>query len=292
MVQLTDYSQFGQNEDSLDLYWKLDNGVQYDKDALLDILEDQNFPHENSTSRARLQELYTRCQRKLMSYEDLDLPKLKICIARRGLSFPPEKDTLSSLKAMLEHVDEKATFHRFCDLPSELRLQIYTHHFKSFAGTSAKIVSQPPITGVSRQIREESLPVFYGCCNFEVSITSFEDLSGHLLHSGRPSRLLQRTTSEQFGWIRNINVDFNISASRVWLELDLCNKRNPVKISRTSSVYFRVFTPECVNDLTSELDSLVRAIAAPQRASKLQKSDLDQLRGKARAIINQHYKRA
>lgn len=167
MVQLTDYSQFRQNEDSLDLYWKLDNGVQYDKDALLDILEDQNFPHENSTSRARLQELYTRCQRKLMSYEELDLPKLRLRIAQRGLSFPAKKDTLSSLKAMLEHVDEKATFHHFCELQPELRLQVYTHHFKSFAGTSAKIVSQPPITGVSRQIREESLPAFYGCCNLK-----------------------------------------------------------------------------------------------------------------------------
>lgn len=290
MVQLTDYSQFEQNGDSLDLYWKLDNGVQYDRDGLLDILEDQNFPHENSTSRARLQELYTRCQRKFMSYELLDLPKLQLCIAQRGLSFPAKKDTLASLKAMLEHVDEKATFLRFLDLQPELRLQIYNHHFNSFAGTPANVISQPPITGVSRQVREESLPAFYGCFIFEVIMTSSEYSSGPLSYSGRTIRLLQRTTAEQFGWIRRINVEFIMSpwSDSLRLEIDICNKRTPVKVSCSSSMYPLAFTPECEYDLTSELGEVIRAIAARQKASKLRKDDLDHLREKTWSIIDRH----
>ena len=84
MVQFTDHSLFGGNNahaDRLDPYWKLDNGDQYDKQTLLGILECKNYSYASNTSQARIQELYARCQRGLLSYRGMKAPELRLYIA-------------------------------------------------------------------------------------------------------------------------------------------------------------------------------------------------------------------
>jgi hypothetical protein len=122
-------------------------------------------------------------------------------------------------------------------------------------------------------------------------MTTVDYFSGPLVYSHHTTRLLQRTTVEQFGWIRNINVKLRFFDIRYLdIAIDICNRRVPVGISHTPSVYDTVLTPKYMHDLTSELSAFIRAIAAREGASKLQKGDLDQLRERTRRIAGQHHR--
>lgn len=56
----------------------------------------------------------------------------------------------------------------FEDLPAELRVHIYEFHLQDLKADRI-IPTQPPITKVSRLLREESLPLFYKICKFQAS---------------------------------------------------------------------------------------------------------------------------
>ena len=101
MVQFTDHNLFGDNNahaDRLDPYWKLDNGNQYDnqydKQTLLGILESKNYSCASNTSQARIQELYARCQRGLLSYKGMKAPELQFYVAQRKLPVPAGRPRL------------------------------------------------------------------------------------------------------------------------------------------------------------------------------------------------------
>jgi hypothetical protein len=270
------------------LYWKLDDGIQYGSSTLLRVLEERKFALKVTTPRERIKELYVRSQRGLPSYEMLNLLELKTLVGQRGLSIPAgQRDTPWSYRTLLERADDNATF-RFTDLLPELRLQIYTHYFDSFAATGADIISQPPITGVSQSIRNESLPHFYGYCLFKADISASPSA---LQYSPRTDRLLKRTPTEEFGWIRNITVNLSVAGHDMDLIIDICNKSTPVMFFHRPSLrrsQTAPLTQECLNSLSSELDAFVRAMAAREGESKLQASDLDQLYGKVNSIISQH----
>ena len=97
------------------------------------------------------------------SYEGIRLLELKRLAAQREISLAPWA-TLDDFKAQLEQADdEHNAFHRFLDLPPELRERVYTQFFNSyFDDDNPKC--QPPISYASRTVRQEALPVFYGCC--------------------------------------------------------------------------------------------------------------------------------
>lgn len=288
MVQFTDYTQFGTTFRDFDLYWKLDNCFWYDSATLRRMLKEEAFPHKVTTPRERLKELYARSQRGCISYEMQSLPELKRRIDERGLSIPVDQKYASwSFRAILERADDNATFHRFTDLQPELRLQIYNHHFNSFTATDAYIMSQPPITGVRKSVREESLPQFYGCCLFKATLFPY---SSALKYSLGTDRLLERTTAEQFGWIRNIKVKLHLKGFELALAIDICNKRDPIKIShcQDGGMEPSPLTEESVDDLSSELDVFVRNIAARDGDCKLQKLDLESLHQIVRSILAQH----
>jgi hypothetical protein len=285
MVQLFDHSHFGSWKDSGQLYWKLDKGIQFNIATLLGMLEDRRFSHKDVSTRERLQELYIRYQRGLMSYQAIVLPELKLFVAQRSLSVGvDQKDDPESLRTILEHADDKATFDRFTDLLPELHLQIYTHYFNSFAETRAYIVSQPPITGVSQGIRKESLPVFYRCCTFNIDVgNSFLSLE-RMSHSDHTHRLLQRTTTEQMGWIRNVNLNIDIASTCVDLRIDLDDKLAPVKKCHITFMRSVPLTPKAVAQLSLELGEMVQIIATREGDAKLQKGDVKELRDKVRSI--------
>ncbi|KAI5359876.1 hypothetical protein Slin15195_G117360 [Septoria linicola] len=67
-----------------------------------------------------------------------------------------------------DHWMNPHTFHRFLDLPPELRNRIYETYFAEFK-TPLYAPSQPPITKVSRQLRAETLAMFYGSSTFRIA---------------------------------------------------------------------------------------------------------------------------
>ena len=68
---------------------------------------------------------------------------------------------------ILEEADENMGFERLLDLPPELRVLIYGFYFDSLPKLREPV--QPPLSQVSRLLRQESLPVFYSTCTFKLS---------------------------------------------------------------------------------------------------------------------------
>lgn len=288
MVQLTDHSRLGQGKadaSSLDLYWKLDNGRQYDSDrkTLLGVLKDKNSSCASNVARARLQALYVRCQRGFLSYEKMKLPELRYYTSQRNLPIAAES-TVASLRARLEQADEDATFGRFLVLPAELRLRIYTHYFNSFIGTRANIISQPPITGASQQVREESLPVFYGCCDFEIHTMDTVNNPGTSFYKPQTARLLQ-LASDHLGWMQHITLRLDLVGCEVELTVEVNNKQTPVKVLHLLKGYHIHSSQKQRERMSSELGTLISGIVAREGGSKLQEGDLKRMHEVVRNIL-------
>lgn len=95
MVQLYRHTA---GPDGPNRYWKFNTGTALTVSSLRKHLSDASFTTRKETRTFRLIELYVRCQRSLVSYEEMDLPKLQLCVSQRGLSIPAEKHTPSSSK--------------------------------------------------------------------------------------------------------------------------------------------------------------------------------------------------
>lgn len=66
--------------------------------------------------------------------------------------------------------DDDRTFDRFCDLPPEIRTQIYGLHFDALKSKCLSLPCQPPVTRASRLLRSEALPMFYGSSTFHIHL--------------------------------------------------------------------------------------------------------------------------
>ena len=273
MVQLTKHNDFGQRtKKGADPYWKIDCGKRWNKTRLIHALQDINFRAEGTATQRRLRELYIRSQRGLVSYEFMDLPELKLYIAQRGLPAFDQKTEVSSFKRQLEQADDETRF-RFLDLPPELRVQIYTHYFKSFVGTRANIQTQPPITGACQLVRQESLPVFYSTCKFRLDIKNVSIIRRLLDCTPQADNFLQLTTADHFGLIRTIDIVFHFPSVSVELFIDLGNSTTPVEIRRPHGGPVGTWMKRSL----LELHTHVVSILSRQSDLKLRKTDLERL---------------
>lgn len=191
---------------------------------------------------------------------------------------------MASLRAQLEQADEDATFEGFLALPPELRLRIYNHYFKSFIGTRANVISQPPITGASQQIRKESLPIFYGCCDFEVHTMDTVNNPGTSFYKPQTARLLQ-LASDHLGWMQHITLRLDLVGCEVELTIEINNKRAPVKVLHLLKDHHIHSSQKQRERMSSELGTLVSGIVAREGGSKLQESDLKQMHEIVRNIL-------
>ena len=158
-------------------YWKLGLYSYRGKTIknLIQYLKDEGYECREKISRPGVIDAIGRHQRGLMSYEGCSVDELQAFCKARGL--PAKATTASRLARALETADDLATFPRFLDLPAELRNAIYELHFHGFDSFNGEHV-QPPLTMASRQLRSETLPLFYDCATFHLSATS--------IHVGRP----------------------------------------------------------------------------------------------------------
>lgn len=132
----------------------------------------------------RATKLFHRAQRGLFSHEYAAFDNLVTFCRQRGL---PQSYELSRalLKRQLEQADVDAVFHHFTALPIEIRLSIYgfynitlyrDHPTSNNSARQGKIPQgwqPPPICAVSHQIRQESLPIFYGDINLVFQANRF-----------------------------------------------------------------------------------------------------------------------
>lgn len=148
-------------------YWKLacreptSSGIK----QLRQNLNDAFFHFKSSANRTRLIELVARSERRLLSYEACSANELKSFCLQRRLQIGEEKGNVR-LVQLLEAADDQRTFEGFLDLPPELRNQIYSMHFEDFEDLERP--TPPPVTLANRQLRRESLILFYKTCRFSI----------------------------------------------------------------------------------------------------------------------------
>lgn len=199
-------------------YWKLDSGQSKSNQSLLEILTPKHRVYKN-TGRTRLREIYSRHQRGLLSYEGVPACELQTFIIQRALAPAVDiKPTIANLKKLLELADDGAIFHRFSDLPPELRGKIYCHYFDSLhdehsspLALARPICGQPPITYACRQTRQEALPLFYSRCRFVLPTDSCKDNSIRLRRDALD--LLHNTSADNVARIRFLAMHIDISES-------------------------------------------------------------------------------
>ncbi|KAK4610813.1 uncharacterized protein CLAFUR5_14057 [Fulvia fulva] len=165
-------------------YWKLPAFNKRTKPELQHYLTSQNHHFDKSHGKNRLVELCSLCYRGLPSYHSCTIPELEGYVRARRLPVQTGRGRKLDVKkaylvSALEDADDDLSFERFEDLPAELRLRIYGLHFASFKerivwtgkfqqptcheleSKPMSIPSLPPLTEVSRLMRQETLPVFY-----------------------------------------------------------------------------------------------------------------------------------
>ena len=269
-------------------YWMLYRVDRYEAEALRTKLRARNYGTSKTTSVSRLRALLVRCQRGLLSYDGLPLRELRLYAAQRGLPLPRgKKNTVKTLKAQLEQADDENTFERFSDLPPELRQIIYSLYFKSLDDSRSwpSDKYQPPLTLTSRNIRQESLPLFYECCDFKVTMNAAglvnirKDFTTALATGS--SAFFSNCSPQNFARVKVLVI--NIVGWDITLRLDLTNTENLISVMWCFySVYcvdsgLRPAQLERKSRLLQELHKAASDITARRGPLKLRKSDLKML---------------
>lgn len=136
-------------------------------------------PDETEVTLNRLLKLLERSDRGLLYYDNYSLEELKSFVDGRGLTYPSRsRRTKKTVIAMLELADDEPRFERLLDLPAELRVHVYEVYFArlsqlaNFKDGRNRIPfyhQQPPVTRVSRLLRQETLNMFYEVCSLFVN---------------------------------------------------------------------------------------------------------------------------
>lgn len=208
MVQLHDFEEYHYEPCP---YWKIDSGQNKDTKELRSYLQSKQFECRRRRGLPRLRELYVNCQRGFVSYEGIKTAELKRFITNRVVPTSTDrKNTRYTLIRQLERADDEATFDRLLDLPPEIRCQIYEHYFHSlyalhFGCGRRPMGSQPPITRISKQTRNEALPLYYSRCCFTFS--AYNRKKEQFCWSS--TRFMRNTLDQHFARIQFLEVTFD-----------------------------------------------------------------------------------
>ncbi|RMY90305.1 hypothetical protein D0864_01720 [Hortaea werneckii] len=200
--------------DKHDSYWKLN--LPYLKIAEMhDILKNRNYHVAKRLTSDLLRSALLRSEQGHMSYHKCSSDELRRLIQARKIEASPLglKLSKSELVDILQSEDQRPKFHRFQELPPELRNRIYEYHFASFHQPICA-PSQPPITKVSSLLRRETLQLFYHSCVFEVHLRLRMEnetwsrfyRTPRLSLSDRDLMFLRCTEAENLSCIRRLNI--------------------------------------------------------------------------------------
>ena len=269
MVQLYEDGTNGSNT-----YWKLDSGVALPTRRLRIRISNMDFATLKKTTKSRLRELYIRLQRGLICYEGLPYRELRLFASQRALAVSngAKPDSFKTLKGLLEKADDDATFERFSELPPELQQIVFLHYFDSLVVRKVRYKQQPPITLVSRKLREASLPLFYERCEFTIgAVGDLRTIPCKLVPDIHAAPFLQNTAIEHFARIKSLNLKFHNLG--VYIQLDLHNKDNPVVSAQVSRSAGEVGDER----FFSGLRALAMGIVAREGPLKLRMSDIEEI---------------
>jgi hypothetical protein len=292
------YSPLHDDEDYVaNSYWKLGRQLNSTTKSLKRSLIEVRFYFKSSANKERLVSLLFRYKRGLLSYEGYTIAELKGFCIQRGLAIA-ENAKKDIIVRYLEEEDERATFTRFLDLPAELRNRIYTMHFESFR--KLDLPTTPPITQVCRQLRQETLILFWQSCKAIVDTGgSFRlDEAPRCTHrlirrktygyppSRETFRLFSALPSLQLGNIRKFELEGVIATPTHWVsaswDIDLGSGRSGVHVTAIEPDPSIEGCPDDFRAWRTKYESRIKkgleAMMAREGTAKLRRDDLQLLR--------------
>lgn len=171
-----------------DSYWRLKApNPSFTVPRLKGILESRGYATGQITDKKWLQDSLFRADLGLMSYVPYSNDELREFIEARRIAARHDDDgkirgRRMDLVLLLDCQDQQPDFHRFLDLPAELRNRIYRMYFDSLEEPQLA-PSQPPLTVANRQLRSETLPMFYAWLRLPVQLSCRDGSS--MLRMGR-----------------------------------------------------------------------------------------------------------
>jgi len=153
-------------------YWRLQSPHGPTSD-IKDELERRGYSTGNIKDPAWLRESLIRSNMGQTSYVLCTNDELRGYIAARkidskALISPRRKGFRSELIELLDKADQNPQFHKFMDLPPEIRNRIYDMYYKAFE-KPLHTPAQPPLVLASSQLRREALQLFYNTFTFVVT---------------------------------------------------------------------------------------------------------------------------
>ena len=148
--------------DGLDAYWRLDSYQRVTNHILISELRRAGYAVRSAQmNKATLSLLLQQTDKRLLCYDACSSQELEGFVKARGLQVKPSKRIEHTrLIETLEQGDAELSFDKLMDLPAELRVRIYEFYVCEFPESLFK-PTQPPLARVSKQIRQELLPIFY-----------------------------------------------------------------------------------------------------------------------------------
>ena len=291
--------------DQHDDYWKLDLHYNLTAKEMRALLEERHYNVGTLMDKGRLKEHLRRTDLGLPSYYDLTIDGLRALLALRKVSSDHGTSYGFTMKRRLvkwlEEADLHPDFNRFLGLPPELRNKVYGYYY---AGLRQPIYapSQPPLSRICRQIRKESLPMFYAVCEFEFRLQRYTQLSKwstttadtvwRLTICDRMLLFLHSTPPENLAAIRNLRVVVDdekrhISTRADWWHLYRLHiaEDDTYTVHETTAVtlphrigWVTVGVGAKYRLMTATVRRVTAAIASREAKNKLRKADFYDLR--------------
>lgn len=191
-------------------YQSLHSYSEHKNPGLRQLLVDRGYAFGSGMTRAALLACLKRSDSGLLSYTGRANSELRDFIQQRRLETNFKQGnigTRTELVQLLNAADEDPRFHRFMELPAEIRGIVYRFYLDE---PKKRLLTpkQPPLLSTNRLIREEALPLFYSKYAFAVQVVFSTGFLRPLQANIAPESLqwLQCTHADNLAMIRNLHV--------------------------------------------------------------------------------------
>ncbi|KAK5726517.1 hypothetical protein LTR17_012640 [Elasticomyces elasticus] len=264
-------------------YWKFEDHSHRTTGAAKRELIKRGFFAQKSIGRDRCIALLARADRGYLSYEKYEKAELRQFCGSRSLELATKRTaSKADLVAALEEADDTWTF-PLMDLPPELRLEIYAHHFAAYKHLEEANITPPPVTTACRQVRTEALPLFYDTHSFLFDASLFRD-SATINFVPATTNITSRLLDSNFLLIRKIHLRLFAYNSATHesettdCKIDLGGKHTAASITECSSMIpdlGRRYQEEI--STTTRVSSILNGLSTRFGGKALRRTDIEVL---------------
>ena len=175
----------------------------------------------------------------------------------------------------LEQADKTLAFHRFVELPPELRVRVYEYYVAAFPARISN-PTQPPVTRANRLLREECLPIFYTNARFAITMTG---VGGRSRFNEDALNFMACLTAADCSLIRKLSFELSsVFVVRVTLCQDVSgNEVNVSERDYPSSLTAEARKPK-VRTIKNEAESVLQTIVRREEKVMLNMDDIYAIR--------------